>query len=311
MIIVPALDEEPTIVYLADEIAAAMDGQRWTWELVFVDDGSGDGSWATMTALAEARKEVRAVRLRRNFGKSAALAVGLAASRGRLVATLDADLQDDPSELPRLLEVIEAGEADLVVGWKQHRRDPLRKRLPSKLFNRVTALVSGVHLDDFNTGYKVGRRAVFADVPLYGELHRFVPVFAHDLGHRVVQRPVNHRPRVAGASKFGYERFLRGLLDLLAALVATRFRRRPGHLFGGLGVAMLAMGSLGLLYLFVFSLFSSDPIGTRPLLQASVLVVVLGVQLISIGLLAELVVSRSPREEARLFIAERTDESGW
>jgi dolichol-phosphate mannosyltransferase len=209
------------------------------------------------------------------------------------------------------LEVIEAGDADLVVGWKQHRRDPLRKRLPSKLFNRVTALVSGVHLDDFNTGFKVGRRAVFADVPLYGELHRFVPVFAHDLGHRVVQRPVNHRPRVAGASKFGYERFLRGLLDLLAALVATRFRRRPGHLFGGLGVAMLALGSLGLLYLFVFSLFSSDPIGTRPLLQASVLVEVLGVQLISIGLLAELVVSRSPREEARLFIADRTDESGW
>ena len=298
-VVVPIRNEERSIALLYDELAAALDPFGEAWEAVFVDDGSTDGSFAALTRLHAAAANVRVVRLRRNFGKAAALVAGFDQASGETIVTIDGDLQDDPSEIPRLLAKLEEG-FDLVSGWKTHRRDPLVRRVLSRLFNAVTSRFSGVRLHDMNCGLKAYRAEVVRGLRIYGELHRFIPVLAHYRGYRIAELPVNHRPREHGRSRYGPERYLRGFLDLLTVSFIGRYRHRPLHLFGGLGLALGAIGLAILVYLTILKL-GGHAIGGRPLLTLGVLLVVVGLQFFSLGLISEMITShheeRAPERE--------------
>jgi glycosyltransferase involved in cell wall biosynthesis len=288
-VVVPVHDEDRSVELLYDELASALEPLARPWEAVFVDDGSTDGSFAALTRLNDRAPNVRVVRLRRNFGKSVALAAGFRHSTGDVVVTIDADLQDDPSEIPRLLAKLDEG-YDLVSGWKTQRRDRWSRRLGSKIFNSVVGSASGLKLHDMNCGLKAYRAEVVRSLRIYGELHRFLPVLAHDRGFRVAELPVNHRPREHGRSRYGVERYTRGFLDFLTVSFMGRYRHRPLHLFGGLGLVFAAIGTAVLLYLTILKL-SGEAIGHRPLLTLGVLLVVVGFQFFSLGLLSELITS--------------------
>ena len=306
-VVVPVHEEERTVALLFDELQAALDPLGEPWEAVFVDDGSTDGSFAALTRLHNLHDNVRVVRLRRNFGKAAALAAGFANAEGDVVVTIDADLQDDPAEIPRLLAKLDEG-FDLVSGWKAHRRDPITRRALSRIFNWVTGRVSGLRLHDLNCGLKAYRAEVVQGLRLYGELHRFIPVLAHYRGHRIAELPVNHRPREHGRSRYGVERYLRGFLDLLTVSFIGRYRYRPLHLFGGLGLGLGALGLAVLVYLTILKI-GGEAIGRRPLLILGVLLVVVGLQFFSLGLISELITSQheeraGPRERTELHVDE-------
>jgi glycosyltransferase involved in cell wall biosynthesis len=292
-VVAPAFDEERSVTLLFEELQAALDALDESWEVVFVDDGSTDGTFGALTRLHAAHENVRVVRLRRNFGKSAALAAGFEVARGEVVVTIDADLQDDPAEIPRLLAKLQEG-FDLVSGWKSRRADSLARRMLSRVFNRLASAVSGLELHDVNCGLKAYRAEVVHDLRIYGELHRFLPVLAHERGYRVAELPVNHRPRGHGRSRYGLERYLRGFLDLLTVSLVGRYRHRPLHLFGGLGLLLGVAGTTILAYLTVLKA-TGEAIGHRPLLILGVLLVVVGLQLFSLGLLGEMI--RSLHEE--------------
>jgi glycosyltransferase involved in cell wall biosynthesis len=306
-VVVPVHNEERSVALLVDELDSALQPLGAAWETVFVDDGSTDGTFAALTRLHAARDDVVVVRLRRNFGKAAALAAGFARARGDVIVTIDGDLQDDPAEIPRLLVKLDEG-FDLVSGWKTDRRDPLRRRILSRVFNAVTRWISGVRLHDMNCGLKAYRAEVIRGLPLYGELHRFIPVLAHHRGYRIAELPVNHRPREHGRSRYGLERYLRGFLDLLTVSFLGRYRHRPLHLFGGLGLTLALAGVGILVYLTVVKLIG-HAIGQRPLLILGVLLVVVGLQVFSLGLITELITSHheeraSERERAEALIEE-------
>ena len=288
-VIVPVHDEERSVALLYDELASVLGQLDQPWEVVFVDDGSTDGTFSALTRLHAGHETVRVVRLRRNFGKATALQAGFAEAQGDIVVTIDGDLQDDPAEIPRLLAKLEEG-FDLVSGWKTKRRDPLTRRIPSRIFNVVTGRLSGLRLHDLNCGLKAYRADVVKGMPIYGELHRFIPVLAHYRGFRVAELPVNHRPREHGRSRYGMERYVRGFLDLLTVTFMGRYRHRPLHLFGGVGLLLGALGAIVLVYLTVLKLMG-EAIGHRPLLTLGVLLVVVGVQLLSLGLVSELIAS--------------------
>lgn len=258
-------------------------------EIIFIDDGSTDQTWHVIREMASSDLDVVGIRLRRNFGKAAALQAGIDLAVGDIIVTMDGDLQDDPTEIPRFLEAIRGG-SDVVSGWKQIRHDPLDKTLPSRIFNKVTAWVTGVKLHDFNCGFKAYHRSVFDDVRLYGELHRFIPALAHSLGFTVSEIPVQHHPRRFGSSKYGIGRLLKGFLDLLTVVTITKFNSRPGHLFGGLGVVSAALGLITFTYL-VLAWLGGEAIGNRPLLIISTLLMTVGVQFMLFGMVAELIVA--------------------
>jgi dolichol-phosphate mannosyltransferase len=306
-VVVPVHEEERTVALLFEELQAALDPLAEPWEAVFVDDGSTDGSFAALTRLHSAHENVRVVRLRRNFGKAAALAAGFANAHGDVVVTIDADLQDDPAEIPRLLAKLDEG-FDLVSGWKAHRRDPFTRRALSRIFNWVTGRVSGLRLHDLNCGLKAYRAEVIQGLRLYGELHRFIPVLAHYRGHRIAELAVNHRPREHGRSRYGVERYLRGFLDLLTVSFIGRYRYRPLHLFGGLGLVLGMIGFAVLAYLTALKI-GGHAIGRRPLLILGVLLMVVGLQFFSLGLISELITSQheeraGPRERTELHVDE-------
>jgi len=300
-IVVPLFDEEATLSALYDEVRTALDAQEIAWEIVFVDDGSTDGSYRELVRLHDAVDNVRVVRLRRNFGKAAALAAGVDVAAGDVIVTMDADLQDDPAEIPRLLERLDEG-YDLVSGWKCDRQDPLSRRLVSRAYNVATRWATGVRLHDMNCGLKAYRAEVLANVRLYGERHRFVPVLAHHLGYRVGELPVNHRPRANGRSRYGIERYVRSPFDLLTIVFMGRYRHRPLHLFGGFGALLTASGLGILLYLSAIKIGGAG-IGGRPLLMLGVLLVVVGIQSLSLGLLGEMLTGQN---EERLRASGRT-----
>ena len=302
-IVVPVYNEAESLPQLADEIRQSMDGAGLAFEVWLVDDGSDDGSWSVIERLHGQDARFLGARFRRNYGKSAALAAGFSRARGRFVATLDADLQDDPAELPEMVARLEAG-ADLVSGWKRRRNDPWEKRIPSKFFNKVTAWMSGIPLHDFNSGIKAYRGEVVKSVRVYGELHRYIPLLARWEGYtRIEEQVVNHRPRLHGTTKFGFERYLRGFLDLITVLFLTRFARRPMTFFGGLGTLGFILGFLTLVYLSVVKLVFGEPIGDRPLLIFGVMLILLGAQSFLAGLLGEMIVrpemERAERYEIR------------
>jgi glycosyltransferase involved in cell wall biosynthesis len=301
-VVIPVHNEERSVALLFDELGSALDPLGEPWEAVFVDDGSTDGTFSALTRLHAAAANVRIVRLRRNFGKAAALQAGFEEAQGDVVVTIDGDLQDNPAEIPRLLAKLEEG-FDLVSGWKTKRRDPWSRRIPSRLFNGVTGRISGLRLHDLNCGLKAYRAEVVRGLRLYGELHRFVPVLAHYRGFRVAELPVNHRPREHGRSRYGVERYVRGFLDLLTVTFMGRYRHRPLHLFGGLGLLLGLIGVVVLAYLTAIKI-GGEAIGHRPLLTLGVLLVVVGVQLLSLGLLSELITSHHEERDG----AARTSE---
>jgi glycosyltransferase involved in cell wall biosynthesis len=288
-VVVPVYNEERSVALLYEELQAALDPLDRRWEAVYVDDGSTDASFAALTRLHALHDNVRVVRLRRNFGKSAALAAGFGQATGDVIVTIDGDLQDVPAEIPRLLAKLDEG-FDLVSGWKAKRRDSLTRRALSRVFNAGVGLVSGVRLHDMNCGLKAYRASVVRGLPLYGELHRFLPVLAHQRGYRIAELPVDHRPRAHGRSRYGFERYLRGFFDLLTVSFIGRYRHRPLHLFGGLGLLTMIGGGACLLYLTVLKA-QGHAIGNRPLLTLGVLLVVVGVQLLSLGLIGEMITS--------------------
>jgi len=288
-IVVPLLNEEATLEQLYRELEAGLAPTGLQWEVVFVDDGSTDGSYRELVRLHAAHLNVRVVRLRRNFGKAAALAAGIDVAAGDVIVTMDADLQDDPAEIPNLLAKLDDG-FDVVSGWKCDRHDPFVRRFVSRIYNTATRIATGVRLHDMNCGLKVYRAEVFDHVRLYGERHRFVPVLAHHLGFSVTELPVNHRPRENGRSRFGIERYLRAPFDLLTIVFMGRYRHRPLHLFGGVGLIASLVGVAILAYLTVLKA-QGQGIGSRPLLLLGVLLVVVGVQLLSLGLIGEMLTS--------------------
>jgi glycosyltransferase involved in cell wall biosynthesis len=306
-VVVPLYNEERSVALLFDELESALEPLGQPWEAIFVDDGSTDGTFAALTRLHAAHANLRVVRLRRNFGKAAALSAGFEQARGDVVVTLDGDGQDDPAEIPRMLAKLDEG-FDLVSGWKARRRDPLSRRVLSRVFNAVTSWVSGIQLHDMNCGLKAYRAEVVRGLNLYGELHRFVPVLAHAEGYRVAEVAVNHRPRAHGRSHYGVERYLRGFLDLLTVSFMGRYRHRPLHLFGGLGL-VLGLAGLAILVYMTALKFMGEAIGHRPLLTLGVLLVVVGLQFFSLGLISELLTShhmerRRAREPADLRVDE-------
>lgn len=306
-VVVPLLNEERSLEALYVEIAVALEPLDEEFEVVFVDDGSTDASASILAKLHDEMPNVVVVQLRRNFGKAAALQAGFLEARGEYVVTIDADLQDDPAEIPAMLAKLDEG-FDLVSGWKTRRNDPLLRRVFSRWFNWATGAVSGVHLHDVNCGLKAYRAEVLEGMRLYGELHRFIPVLASYRGFKVAEMPVNHRARQHGRSRYGPERYLRGFFDLLSVTFMGRYRHRPLHLFGGVGLLMGSAGLIILLYLTTVKLWGGS-IGTRPLLTLGVLLVVVGIQFVSLGLISELVTSQheermDERERVELMVNE-------
>jgi glycosyltransferase involved in cell wall biosynthesis len=295
-VVIPVHNEERSVALLFDELRSALEPLHRPWEAIFVDDGSDDGTFSALTRLNAQNEEVRVVRLRRNFGKAAALMAGFEQASGGVVVTIDGDLQDDPAEIPRLLAKLDEG-FDLVSGWKARRRDPWLRRVLSRLFNFTAGRMSGLRLHDMNCGLKAYRAEVVRGLRLYGELHRFVPVLAHYRGYRIAELPVNHRPRGHGRSRYGPERYLRGFLDLLSVSFLGRYGHRPLHLFGGLGL-LLGFGGVGVLAYLTVLKAAGEAIGQRPLLILGVLLVVVGIQLFSLGLLSEMIISHH-EERAR------------
>ncbi len=315
-VVVPVYDERDSLPALYAEIAEVARAAQLDLEIIFVDDGSTDGSWPVIAELARGHAEVHGIRFRRNFGKAAALLAGFRAAHGDIIFTLDADLQDDPAEIPRFLaqlnETKSGQRLDVISGWKRVRRDPWHKVWPSRVFNHMVSWLTGVHLHDHNCGMKCYRAEVFREVRLYGELHRFIPVLAAARGFRVGEIEINHRPRRFGHSKYGVRRFVKGFLDLLTVKFLTGFGQRPQHLLGGLGLVSFLLGTLGLLYLavtWVIRLWypeKYEPLHQRALLIYSLAALLLGAQMMSIGFLAELVTAYMGRDEDSYSIADKT-----
>jgi glycosyltransferase involved in cell wall biosynthesis len=306
-VVVPVFNEALSVVQLYRELCAVLMKHGEPWEIIFVDDGSTDATFAELKKLSLERKGLRVVRMRRKFGKSAALAAGFDAAHGKVVVTIDGDLQDDPVAIPGMLAKLDEG-FDLVSGWKQTRQDPFSRRAASRLFNAAGRCISGVRLHDMNCGLKAYRAEVVRGLPLYGELHRFIPVLAHHRGFRIAEIPVPHRPRIHGRSRYGLERYVRGLLDLITVCFLGRYRYRPLHLFGGLGL-ILSTAAFGILTYLTALKISGHPIGQRPLLMLGVLLAVTGLQFLSIGLIGELITTQhEERRAAPERLALRVDE---
>ncbi|NKB69626.1 MAG: glycosyltransferase [Candidatus Latescibacteria bacterium] len=305
-IVVPVYNEEESLRPLCAKIHSVLQGMDICAEIIFVDDGSTDQSFAVMEELEKEYERIRALRFRRNYRKAVALAAGFEEARGPIVVSMDADLQDDPEELPNLLAALDSG-FDLVSGWKKERRDPLSKRLPSKLFNAVTSMVTGIRLHDFNCGLKAYRRQVTEDaIPyLYGELYRYLPAIAHWAGYRVGEIPVKHHPRQFGQSKFGSKRLLNGFLDLLTITFVVRFMTTPMHIFGSIGLMATLLGGAICAYIgAIYSEFNNIQ-HRHPLLLLGALLIILGVQFFSIGLLGDMLASLHQRSGRRPQISQR------
>ncbi len=304
-VVIPLLNEEESLPELSRQLESVLERiARGRYEVIFIDDGSTDGSYNVIRDIHTRNKRFKAIRFRTNHGKSAALAVGFEEAMGDYVITMDADLQDDPNEIPALIAKLDEG-YDLVSGWKRKRYDPWHKTLPSKLFNAVTSKMSGLKLHDFNCGLKGYRGEVVKTVQVYGEMHRYIPALAHWEGFRVTELPVQHKARQFGVSKFGMSRFLKGYLDLLTVMFTTRYIKRPLHFFGAVGSLFAVLGFGTDMYLVVDKWLFQTPFSQRPfLLLFGIAMIIVGVQLISIGLVGELIVKNNLSQQ-RFSIREK------
>lgn len=306
-VVVPLYNERESLDELHRCIVDACTGMDASFEIVFVDDGSTDGSREVLDGIRERDSRARVIRFLANTGKAAALQAGFDAAEGEYVVTMDADLQDDPAEIPKLIAALDGG-LDMVSGWKKHRRDPLSKRLPSRVFNAVVRAFSGMKLHDFNCGLKAYRREVVKSVHVYGELHRYIPVLAKFQGWRVGELPVNHLPRKYGRSKYGVRRFAAGFLDLLTVVLLTRYTAKPLHFFGTIGLVFCALGGIVNFYIVTLWLRFHNIQGRQPLLVGGVFLFLLGVQFFSTGLLAELI-THSRMEGKDTYHIDRSSSS--
>lgn len=309
-VVVPLYNEEESLPELMAWIGRVMEENRFTYEVIFIDDGSSDGSWSVVQSLREQNPCVRGIRFRRNYGKSAALYCGFEAARGRVVITMDADLQDSPDEIPGLYRMIEQEGYDLVSGWKKKRHDPLGKTLPSRFFNATARFASGIRLHDFNCGLKAYRHKVVKSVEVYGEMHRYIPILAKQAGfRRIGEKVVQHRARKYGSSKYGLERMLKGYLDLITVMFMSRFGKSPMYFFGGLGTLMFLVGGATTVYLIAEKLYRQAHgllvrgVTDQPLFYIAMGAAVIGVQFFLAGFLGELI-SRNSGERNRYLIDE-------
>ncbi|MCL2561015.1 MAG: glycosyltransferase family 2 protein [Rikenellaceae bacterium] len=313
-VVIPLYNEEESLRELAQWIARVMDEEKLTYEVIFIDDGSSDRSWEVVSALAREYPagQMRGIRFMRNYGKSAALYHGFEAAQGEVVITMDADLQDSPDEIPRLYRMVTEGGYDLVSGWKKDRKDPAGKRLPSKLFNATARAVSGIKLHDFNCGLKAYRKRTVKSIEVYGEMHRYIPILAKNAGfRRIGELEVTHYARKHGRSKFGWERTIKGYLDLITVSFMTRFGKSPMYFFGTLGTLMFLLGGATTVWLIVEKIVRQSRgleirgVTDQPLFYIALLAVVLGVMLFLAGFLGELISRNSPVRN-RYLIDETT-----
>jgi len=299
-VVLPIFNEAENLEELLGAITAVLQGSGRRYEIVAVDDGSSDGSYELLLRLRRTVPHLRVVRLRRNFGQTAALAAGFDFAHGEVVVTLDADLQNDPQDIPAMLQALDDEEADLVAGWRWSRQDPLlTRRLPSWIANWIISRVTGVHLHDYGCTLRVYRREVVKSVRLYGELHRFIPALAADLGAKVVERRVRHRPRLRGTSKYGLSRTIRVLLDLLTVTFLRAYSTRPIQVFGLFGLIAAAVGGIWTAYLGFERLVLHRPLANRPILLLTILLTVIGVQFVSLGLLGEMLARTYHESQAK------------
>jgi dolichol-phosphate mannosyltransferase len=311
-VVIPTLNEAPCLDELHRQLGAVANERGYDLQIIFVDDGSTDGTWKIIEKLARSDERVLGIRFRRNFGKAAALSAGFDAAVGEIIVTLDADLQDDPAEIPNLLAKLEQ-DFDVVNGWKQERYDPWHKTWPSKVFNLLVSSITGVELHDHNCGLKCFRREVINEVRLYGELHRFVPVLAAARGFRVGEVAVKHRPRLTGKSKYGWVRIPKGLLDLLTVRFITRFNQRPQHWLGMGALGSLTLGMLGMGYLAILWCVSRLPGGVpihlheTAAMYYSLVLLLIGAQLLALGFVAELISALLSRDTDSYSIAAHTE----
>ena len=315
-LVIPVYNEVESLRELHRELSEVATANGYTLDIVFVDDGSKDGSWELIENLAQEDPHVRGIRFRRNFGKAAALSAGFEAAHGEIVLTLDADLQDDPHEIPRFLAEMNTG-LDVVSGWKQVRHDPWHKVGPSRVFNGLVGWLTGVRLHDHNCGFKCYRREIFQEVRLYGELHRFVPVLAAARGWKVGEIVINHRARKFGYSKYGVRRFIKGFLDLMTVYFLTGFGQRPQHLLGTIGLMFFGLGGVGMVYLAAYWVLKhmlgySDvewpPLHQRPVVIYCLGALLLGGQFMSIGFLAEMFTAYYSGSVPAYSVKQRTGE---
>ncbi len=295
-VVIPLLNEDESLRELHQQLRSTLKRMNVRYELLFVDDGSTDRSFQVLRELKRNDHRIKIIRFRRNYGKSAALSVGFEKAQGLVVITMDADLQDDPAEIPNLVRKLNEG-YDLISGWKKVRRDPLSKKVPSRFFNVVTSLLTGIKLHDFNCGLKAYRREVVKTVKVYGELHRYVPALAKWEGFVVGELPVQHRARKYGRTKFGLGRFWKGFLDLVTVLFTTRYFRNPLHLFGFWGVCSILAGLVIDLWLAVEWFLGQTALSNRPLFLVGILFIIVGIQVVSIGLLGEMITKTRQAEE--------------
>ncbi|MBT8189314.1 MAG: glycosyltransferase family 2 protein [Bacteroidia bacterium] len=295
-VVIPLYNEEESVGELTDWICRVLNAKGLAFEIIIVDDGSTDSSWDKIKNIQTTTPELRAIRFRRNYGKSAALNTGFNAVRGDVVITLDADLQDSPDELPELYDMIKKEGFDMVSGWKKKRHDPISKTIPSKFFNWMTQKLSGIKLHDFNSGIKAYNAEVTKSIEVYGEMHRYIPVIAKSAGFgNISEKVVTHYPRKFGKTKYGLERIMRGFLDLLSITFIGKFGKRPMHFFGSMGTVLSLCGFIMLLYLTIEKIFYETPgIASRPLFYLGILLIIVGVQLFIAGFLAELIIRNSP-----------------
>lgn len=310
-IIVPLFNEEESLPELTAWIHRVIDPKGWKFEIIMIDDGSRDGSWDTVTRLASSDDTIHGIRFRRNYGKSAALYHGFKAARGRVVVTMDADLQDSPEEIPEMFRMVTEDGWDVVSGWKQHRQDNrLTKNLPSKLYNATARWITGIRLHDMNCGLKAYKNEVIKDIEVYGEMHRYIPYLAKNAGYeRITEKPVHHQKRKYGKSKFGMERFVNGFLDLLSLWFLSTFGKKPMHFFGFTGILMFLAGFILTIILISAKLIHQAggahfrPVTDQPLFYLALLSVILGVMLFLAGFICEMV-SRNSTERNKYNIKE-------
>ena len=310
-VVVPLYNEEESLPELEAWIERVMTENHFTYEIIFVDDGSNDRSWEVIRTLKEKNSAVRAIRFQRNYGKSAGLYCGFDAAQGDVVITMDADLQDSPDEIPELYRMITEEGYDLVSGWKKRRYDPIEKTLPSKFFNATARLASGIKLHDFNCGLKAYRKKVVKSIEVYGEMHRFIPVLAKNAGFKKIgEKVVHHRARKYGVSKFGWERMIKGYLDLITVMFMTRFGKSPMYFFGGLGTLMFLIGGVTALYLIIEKLYKQAhllpirAVTDQPLFFIAMGAAIIGVQLFLAGFIGELI-GRNSSDRNRYLIDEK------
>ncbi|MFD1095697.1 glycosyltransferase family 2 protein [Salegentibacter chungangensis] len=313
-VVIPLLNEEQSLVELYNWIAKVLRSNSFSYEIIFIDDGSTDNSWKTIESLAVNDNAVKGIKFNRNYGKSQALHAGFLKAKGDVIITMDADLQDNPEEIPELYHLIKDKEYDLVSGWKKKRYDDvLTKNLPSKLFNAAARKTSGVKLHDFNCGLKAYKKEVIKNIDVYGEMHRYIPVLAKNAGFsRITEKEVQHQARKYGKTKFGVERFINGFLDLISIWFLSKFGRRPMHLFGALGVLMFIFGffTAGWVgFSKLYKMYHNEPnilVALNPWFYIALTVMIIGSQLFLAGFLGELIL-RSKRDQERYLINKTTD----